>query len=86
MRVIYIQFSGLAGILAFLNQVWSMAPLERTMLVALGTGLGVYFLLTAGDIAINRILAYTPSTLTKETASPGESNAEAREKPTAKAA
>lgn len=86
MRVLYTQFSGLAGILAFLNQVWSMAPIERTLIIAFGTGLGVYLLLMLGDIAINRILAYTPSTLAKETRGSGDSNAEAGEKPAAKAA
>ena len=66
MRAIYTQFSGLAGLLALLNQLWSFAPLERTILVGFGTGLGVYLILLLGDVIINRILAHTPQTLAKD--------------------
>ncbi|MEX2400089.1 MAG: hypothetical protein WD423_04905 [Rhodothermales bacterium] len=63
MRALYTQFSGLAGLLAFLNQLWTYAPLERTILIGFGTGLGVYLLLILGDVTINRILAQTPPAL-----------------------
>ena len=71
MRTIYTQFSGLAGLLAFLNQLWSYAPLERTILVGFGTGLGVYLLLMVGDMTINKILAHTPPALAEEGATSG---------------
>ena len=66
MRAIYTQFSGLAGLLALLNQLWSYAPLERTILVGFGTGLGVYLILILGDVTINRILAHTPQAVGKD--------------------
>lgn len=80
MRAIYTQFSGLAGLLAFLNQLWTYAPLERTILIGFGTGLGVYLLLLLGDVTIHRILAHTPPVLAKESAGTGESKADAKEK------
>lgn len=87
MRTIYTQFSGLAGLLAFLNQLWSYAPLERTILIGFGTGLGVYLLLMLGDVTINRILAHTPPALAEEAAGAGDANSDKTEKTeTAKAA
>jgi hypothetical protein len=86
MRIIYTQFSGLAGLLAFLNQIWSLAPLERTILIGFGTGLGVFFLLMLGDLTISRILAHTPSVLAKETSGSQEPEAHAKDRQTAKAA
>ena len=87
MRTIYTQFSGLAGLLAFLNQIWSYAPLDRTILIGFGTGLGVYLLLMLGDVTINRILAHTPPVLAEEAAGAGDSKAKAPDKaPEAKAA
>lgn len=71
MRALYTQFSGLAGLLAFLNQLWSYAPLERTILIGFGTGLGVYLLLILGDVAINRILAQRPPALADDSARAG---------------
>ena len=73
MRAIYTQFSGLAGLLAFLNQLWSYAPLDRTILVGFATGLGLYFLLMLGDVSIHRILAHTPPALAEEGAGAGAS-------------
>jgi hypothetical protein len=69
MRAIYTQFSGLAGVLAFLNQLWSFAPLEQTILIGFGTGLVVYLLFILGDAAISRILVFsTTQNLADETA------------------
>ena len=84
MRAIYTQFSGLAGLLALLNQLWSYAPLERTILIGFGTGLGVYLVLMLGDVIINRILAHTPTTLARENS--GDSRNDTSEKTEAKAA
>lgn len=91
MRALYTQFSGLAGLIAFLNQLWSYAPLERTILIGFGTGLGIYLLLILGDVTINRILAHTPPALADESAGAratesGESKAKEQERPEAKAA
>ena len=67
MRAFYTQVSGLAGLLAFLNQLWDFAPLDRTILVGVGTGLVVYLLLVVGDLAVSRILEHTPPRLAGET-------------------
>ena len=69
MRSIYTQFSGLAGLLAFLNQLWSYAPIESSVLIGFGTGIVVYLLLIVGDLAIHRILAQTPAKLAEKSAS-----------------
>lgn len=71
MRALYTQFSGLAGILAFLNQLWNYAPIERTILIGFGTGLVVYLMLIMGDATIHRILEHTPPQLADETAGGG---------------
>lgn len=81
MRAIYAQFSGLAGLLAFLNQLWTYAPLDRTILVGFGAGLAVYLMLMMGDITINRILAHTPPALADEAAGArGSADKKARSK------
>lgn len=74
MRAIYTQFSGLAGLLAFLNQLWNYAPIERTILIGFGTGLVIYLLLILGDATITRILEYTPTRLADETAGPARAS------------
>lgn len=86
MRAIYTQFSGLAGLLAFLNQIWSFAPLERAIIVGFCTGLGVYVLLLLGDIAINRILSFRPPSLAEKSAGVSDSTADKTEERKAKAA
>ncbi len=93
MRALYTQFSGLAGLIAFLNQLWSYAPLERTILIGFGTGVGIYLLLILGDVTINRILALTPPALADESAGAngsttesGKSKTKQKEQPEAKAA
>ncbi len=68
MRALYTQFSGLAGLLTFLNQLWNYAPLERTILMGFGAGLFVYLMLILGDATISRILEHTPPRLAEETA------------------
>lgn len=56
MRALFTQFSGLIGLLTFLSQLMSQAPLEKTILMGLGTGLFVYMVLLIGDLVIQRIL------------------------------
>lgn len=68
MRALFTQISGLAGLLAFLNQLWNYAPLERTILLGFGTGVVVYLMLVVGDLAITRILEYSPPRLAEEAA------------------
>ena len=75
MRALYTQFSGLAGLLAFLNQLWNYAPLERTILMGFGAGVLVYLMLVLGDATINRILEHTPPRLAEEAAGDGQETA-----------
>ncbi len=88
MRALYTQFSGLAGLIAFLNQLWSYAPLERTIMIGFATGLGVYLLLILGDVTVHRILTQTPPAFAEESArsAGGESKATKQEQTQAKAA
>jgi hypothetical protein len=56
MRALFTQFSGLVGLLTFLNQLMGPAPLEKTIYLGLSAGLTVYLVLLLGDLAIHRIL------------------------------
>ncbi|RMF52610.1 MAG: hypothetical protein D6746_16535 [Bacteroidetes bacterium] len=56
MRALYTQFSGLIGLLVFLNQLMNDAPLEKTVYVGLCAGLAVYAVLLLGDVTIHKIL------------------------------
>lgn len=57
MRALFIQISGLIGILSFLNHLWGNASLERTVFVSLGIGFSIYFILNIGESMIRQILA-----------------------------
>ncbi len=56
MRALFVQISGIAGVLTFLNHLWHNATVERTVFVSLAVGLAIYFVLTAGDHVIKQIL------------------------------
>ncbi len=56
-RSILIQLSGLAGILAFLAQMWAHAPLDQSLLTGTIVGGGVYMILLLVDMGIQRIIA-----------------------------
>ncbi len=57
MRALFTQFSGLVGILTFLNQLMGQAPVDKSIFLGLTTGMTVYLVLLLGDLAIHRILA-----------------------------
>jgi hypothetical protein len=57
MRAIFVQISGLVGILSVLNHLWNYASMERTVFVSLGIGFSVYFVLSLGESMIRHILA-----------------------------
>jgi len=59
MRALFTQFSGLIGVLTFLNHLMSETPLDKTIIMGLGAGLSVYLVLLLGDLAIHRILEHT---------------------------
>ena len=59
MRAIFVQISGLIGIITFLNHLWSNASVERTVFVSLTVGLFIYFTLVTGDHVIQQILNKT---------------------------
>ncbi len=62
MRAIFVQISGLIGVITFLNHLWSNASVERTVFVSLAVGLVIYFMLMTGDYFIQQILKNTAST------------------------
>lgn len=57
MRSILLQLSGLAGILAFLTQMWSHSPLDQSLYTGVIVGGGVYIILLLVDVVIQRIIA-----------------------------
>ena len=57
MRNILMQLSGLAGILAFLAQMWAHAPLDQSILTGTIVGGGVYIILLLVDMGAQRIIA-----------------------------
>ena len=59
MRAIFVQISGLIGVITFLNHLWSNASVERTVFVSLTVGLAIYFMLATGDHLIQQILKKT---------------------------
>lgn len=61
MNVLFTQISGLTGLFVFLNQMWRYAPLDKSMFVAIATGLGVYVVLMLGDLSVRLILHHYPA-------------------------
>ena len=57
MRALFVQISGMAGVLTFLNHLWHNASVERTVFLSLAVGLSIYFVLTIGDRVIQQILS-----------------------------
>lgn len=62
MRALFSQFSGLIGILTFVNQMLSSAPVEKAVLTGAGAGLAVYVVLLLGDVVIQRLLEQAAAT------------------------
>ncbi|MEZ4702911.1 MAG: hypothetical protein R2834_21440 [Rhodothermales bacterium] len=60
MQALFIQLSGLIGVISFLNLIWNNASIERTIFVSVGLGLMVYLTLTIGGSLIHRILHAVP--------------------------
>ena len=61
MRALFVHLSGFAGLLVFLNQLWTSAALERTLWTAFATGGGVYLVLLVAYVAVRHILRPEPS-------------------------
>ena len=60
MRALYMQISGLIGLLIFVREAWSYAPLDRALFLGISIGMVVYLLLFVGHTLVRQILAYTP--------------------------
>lgn len=65
-RSVFIQLSGLAGILTFLTQMWNGAALEQSLYTGLVTGGGVYMILLLTDMFLQRIVAAYTESLRKQ--------------------
>lgn len=61
MQKLILHASALAGLLIFLKQAWTYAPLDRALLTALSTGLGIYLVLFLGAILVRHIAAQAPA-------------------------
>ncbi|MDZ4698255.1 MAG: hypothetical protein SH809_01005 [Rhodothermales bacterium] len=68
MQALFIQLSGLVGVVSFLNLIWNNASIERTLFVSVGLGALVYLILTIGGSLIQRILLSIPATAQTEDA------------------
>ena len=68
MRALFSQFSGLIGILTFVNQMLASAPVEKALLTGAGSGLAVYVVLLLGDVVIQRILEHAAAAPAPQTA------------------
>lgn len=66
MHALFVQFSGLVGLLVFLNGLWGHAPLERTIFSSFASGMAIYLALLVGEAVVRRILAYSPPQLAEE--------------------
>jgi hypothetical protein len=68
MQALFIQLSGLIGVICFLNLIWNNASIERTLFVSVGLGAMVYLTLTIGGSVIQRILRAVPASRQPENA------------------
>ncbi len=61
MQKLILHASALAGLLIFLKQAWTYAPLDRALLTAISTGLGIYLVLFLGAVLVRHIAAQAPA-------------------------
>lgn len=74
MRALILHFSGIIGLLVFLNQLWNAAAIEHTFVLALGTGLGIYVVLMVGYLVVYRIVKNAPPQAEDEEESSSEAD------------
>lgn len=60
MQPLHIHISLFIGLVAFVNQLARFAPLDRTIIVGVGSGLAVYVVLVFGDLIVKKILTKAP--------------------------
>lgn len=75
MHALFVQFSGLVGLLVLLNGLWDNTPVERTVFSAATAGMVIYLALIVSEALVRRILAYTPPQLAEEGAGGGRAGA-----------
>lgn len=81
MDSLFAQVSGLAGVLVLLHQLWSYAPIERTVYASVGTAIAMYLVLVVGHTVVRQILSYQPPQLAEDRAGAKESNASSSSEP-----
>lgn len=57
MRALFIQISGIMGLLTFMNYLWNNASVEQTLFMSFAVGLAIYFVLVIGHNVILKILS-----------------------------
>ena len=60
MQPLHLHISLLIGLVAFVNQLVRFAPLDRTIIVGVGSGMAVYVVLVFGDLIVKKILTKSP--------------------------
>lgn len=66
MHTLFSKLSCFAGLLVFLLEVGSRAPLERLLITSFGTGLAIYLVLIIGYLSVHHIMAHAPPPETEE--------------------
>lgn len=56
MHTLYIHLSGIVGLFAFVNQLVRYAPLDRTIVVGVASGVAIYVVLMMGEMIVRRII------------------------------
>ena len=60
MNVLFTQIAALTGLFVFINQMWTYASVEKSVFLALVSGLAVYLVLVVGDFSIRAIIDFKP--------------------------
>ena len=60
MNVLFTQIAALTGLFVFINQMWTYASIEKSIFLALISGVAVYLVLVVGDFSIRAILDFKP--------------------------
>ena len=60
MNVLFTQIAALTGLFVFINQMWTYSSIEKSVFLALISGLAVYLVLVVGDFSIRAILEFKP--------------------------
>lgn len=76
MNVLFTQIAALTGLFVFINQMWTYAPVEKAIFLALLAGTAVYLVMVVGDFVIRAVLDFQPPISEKEKSARARKTAE----------